>query len=88
MSSYCFNSSIGRFSAFDRFGFGGLALFRISTTLDLAKSIEHVLAKLTWLRPAVPKLWVATHWWVVGVISVGRESHSKFKLLHALLQII
>ena len=38
--------------------------------------------------PAVPKLWVATHWWVVGVISVGRESHSKFKLLHALSQII
>ena len=37
---------------------------------------------------AVPKLWVATHWWVVGVIAVGRESHSKFKLLPALSQII
>ena len=51
MSSYCFNSSIARFSAFDRFGLGGLALFRISTTLDRAESIKHLLAKLTWLRP-------------------------------------
>ena len=33
---------------------------------------------------AVPKLWARPIWWVVGVISVGRESHSKFKLLHAL----
>ena len=40
------------------------------------------------VRAAVPKLWVAAHWWVVGVISEGRESHSKFKLLHALSQII
>ena len=51
MSSYCFNSSIARFSAFDRFDLGGLALFRISTTLDRAGSIEHLLAKFTWLRP-------------------------------------
>ena len=51
MSSYCFNSSIARFLAFDRFGFGGLALFRISITFDRAESIEHLLAKLTWLRP-------------------------------------
>ena len=50
MSSYCFNSSIARFSAFDKFGLGGLALFRISTTLDRAVSIEHLLAKFTWLR--------------------------------------
>ena len=34
MSSYCLNSFIARFSAFDRFGFGGLALFRVSITLD------------------------------------------------------
>ena len=51
MSSHCFNSSIARISAFDRFGLGGLALFRISTTLDRAESIKHLLAKLTWLRP-------------------------------------
>ena len=51
MSSYCFNSSIARFSAFDRFGFSGLALFKISTTLDRAESIEHLLEKFTWLRP-------------------------------------
>ena len=51
MLSYCLNSSIARFSAFDRFGLGGLALFRISTTLDRAESIEHLLAKFTWLRP-------------------------------------
>ena len=38
--------------------------------------------------PAVLKLWVVTHWWVVGVISVSRESHSKFKLLHALSKLI
>ena len=31
MSSYCLNSFIARISAFDRFG---LALFRISITLD------------------------------------------------------
>ena len=24
-------------------------------------------------RPVVPKLWVATHWWVADGISVGRE---------------
>ena len=30
---------------------GGLALFRTSTTLDRAESIEHLLAKFTWLRP-------------------------------------
>ena len=29
-------------------------------------------------RTAVLKLWVATYTWVVGVISVGRESDSKF----------
>ena len=51
MSSYCFNSSIARFLAFDRFGLGGLAIFRISTTLDGAESIKHLLAKFTWLGP-------------------------------------
>ena len=37
-------------------------------------------------RSAIPKLRVATNGWVVGVISVGCESHLKFKLLHALSQ--
>ena len=46
MSSYYFDSSIARFSAFDRFGFVGLALLMISTTFDRAESIKHLLAKL------------------------------------------
>ena len=36
------------------------------------------------LRAAFPKLRVAIHWWVVDKILVGRESHSKFRLMHAL----
>ena len=35
-----------------------------------------------------PKLWVVTYRWIVDLISVGRESHSKFKLMLALFQII
>ena len=38
MSSYCFNSSIARFSAFDRFGLGGLALQRPVGKVNLAST--------------------------------------------------
>ena len=40
------------------------------------------------ITSAVPKLGFGTQWWVVGVISVGRESHSKLKLLHALSKVM
>ena len=37
---------------------------------------------------AVPKLRVVAHCWVVDGVLVGRESYLKFKLMHALFQII
>ena len=47
MSSYSFSFSIARLSGFDIFDFGGLAFFKISTPLDSAESIKHLLTKLT-----------------------------------------
>ena len=53
--------------------------------LDLESPL---LSSLKLCKSAFPKLWVATHGGVVDAISMGRESHSKFKLTHALSQII
>ena len=40
------------------------------------------------LKPAFPKLWVATHQCIMDAISMDCKTHLKFRLMHDLSQII
>ena len=65
------------------------ATSHFASTFSRLSVLPHIFfSSLKSFIPAVFKLWVANHWWVVDETSVGRESHLKFKLMHALSQII
>ena len=52
-----------------------LALLCIENELSEKINTNDIIKSFALSKSAFPKLWVATHWWVVDSISVGRESH-------------